>query len=570
MVQKKMPSRDYKSINLYAPKSDGGNGDNNSNNGRHRVSNGMYRVHKILSAEEIASGKQTRWAELEIRGTVRNISPELWKLQHLTALFLCNNNLQRLPSQISLLTNLQLLDLSNNKLRSLPAELGDMISLQSLYLNNNQIRILPYEMGKLFRLLTLGLNGNPLTPEIAQIYREQSGTQKLLQFLLDHLTISVPPPPDRQWLISRTPDRDTASFSIMSYNILCDKYATSNLYAYCPSWALTWDYRKKYILSEITRHDADIVTLQEVETEQFHKFFKMELAPRGYNGTFSPKSRAKTMAEDERKYVDGCAIFWKADKFELDREHVIEFTRLAIAKADGNEQMLNRVMTRDNIALVAVFRVKENIYANSSIPSSPHLNVINSPLIVCTAHIHWDPEFCDVKLVQSMMLMQELGSVVDRTAEQWRIPPKHVPLIVCGDLNSLPESGVYEYLTAGKISSDHEDFKEFKGQSCLQKLCSSPYTHDNTYSHKLQLKSAYEIKTLPFTNYTYDFKGVIDYIFGSPSLIRMSVLGPMDFIWFQENKIVGCPFPGIPSDHIPLMVHYAIMPSSLSRFTQHQ
>jgi len=48
----------------------------------------------------------------------------------------------------------------------------------------------------------------------------------------------------------------------MSYNILCDKYATSNVYAYCPSWALTWDYRKKYVLSEITRHDSDIVALQ--------------------------------------------------------------------------------------------------------------------------------------------------------------------------------------------------------------------------------------------------------------------------------------------------------------------
>lgn len=120
----------------------------------------------------------------------------------------------------------------------------------------------------------------------------------------------------------------------MCYNILCDKYATSNLYAYCPTWALTWDYRKKYILSEITRHDADIVALQvnfsnafllfasssnffdfkEVEGDQFYKFFKPELEPHGYQGSFSPKSRAKTMSEDERKFVDGCAIFWKSEK----------------------------------------------------------------------------------------------------------------------------------------------------------------------------------------------------------------------------------------------------------------
>lgn len=31
----------------------------------------------------------------------------------------------------------------------------------------------------------------------------------------------------------------------MCYNVLCDKYATRQMYGYCPSWALSWDYRKK-------------------------------------------------------------------------------------------------------------------------------------------------------------------------------------------------------------------------------------------------------------------------------------------------------------------------------------
>jgi len=51
---------------------------------------------------------------------------------------------------------------------------------------------------------------------------------------------------------------------------------------------------------------------------------------------------------------------------------------------------------------------------------------------------------------------------------------------------------------------------------------------------------------VPFRS--YDFKGVIDYVFGTSGLIKLGVLGPMDFSWFQDNKIVGCPFPGIPSD----------------------
>jgi mRNA deadenylase 3'-5' endonuclease subunit Ccr4 len=53
--------------------------------------------------------------------------------------------------------------------------------------------------------------------------------------------------------------------------------------------------------------------LQEVETEQFYNFFQPELRRDGYEGVFSPKSRAKTMNEVERKHVDGCAIFYRLD-----------------------------------------------------------------------------------------------------------------------------------------------------------------------------------------------------------------------------------------------------------------
>lgn len=68
------------------------------------------------------------------------------------------------------------------------------------------------------------------------------------------------------------------------------------------------------ILDEIRHYSADIISLQEVETEQFHNFFKPELANDGFEGIFSPKSRAKTMGENERKYVDGCAIFFRTSK----------------------------------------------------------------------------------------------------------------------------------------------------------------------------------------------------------------------------------------------------------------
>ena len=100
----------------------------------------------------------------------------------------------------------------------------------------------------------------------------------------------------------------------MNYNILCDKYATRHVYGYCPSWALKWDYRRKQILDELRSYAADIIALQEIETDQFHSYFLPELQKLGYEGVFSPKSRAKTMSEQDRRFVDGCAIFYRQSK----------------------------------------------------------------------------------------------------------------------------------------------------------------------------------------------------------------------------------------------------------------
>jgi CCR4-NOT transcription complex subunit 6 len=54
-------------------------------------------------------------------------------------------------------------------------------------------------------------------------------------------------------------------FTVMCYNVLCDKYATRQMYGYCPSWALEWEYRKKGILDEIRHYAADIISLQVIK-----------------------------------------------------------------------------------------------------------------------------------------------------------------------------------------------------------------------------------------------------------------------------------------------------------------
>lgn len=54
------------------------------------------------------------------------------------------------------------------------------------------------------------------------------------------------------------------TFTVLSYNVLSDLYATSEMYSYCPPWALSWAYRRQNLLREIIGYRADILCLQEV------------------------------------------------------------------------------------------------------------------------------------------------------------------------------------------------------------------------------------------------------------------------------------------------------------------
>lgn len=149
--------------------------------------NDVRRNYTLMSPEDVANGKKSKWTELEITATIRNLSPSLWRLDFLTALFLNDNHLTKIPPEISKLAQLKQLDLSSNKLRSLPSELGDLVTLRELLLCNNSLRLLPNELGKLFQLQTLGLQGNPLPQDVLTINEEKNGTAKLLGYMLDNL-----------------------------------------------------------------------------------------------------------------------------------------------------------------------------------------------------------------------------------------------------------------------------------------------------------------------------------------------------------------------------------------------
>lgn len=216
--------------------------------------------------------------------------------------------------------------------------------------------------------------------------------------------------------------------------------------------------------------------------------------------------------------------------------------------------MFNRVLGKDHIAVVALFETKET----------------GTRVIVVNTHIHWDPQFRDVKLVQVALLIDEVEKIANSFAKYPPRPPTmspttstangpnatennassrpppiysdgtKIPLVLCGDFNSLPESGVYEFLSTGVVASNHPDFMAHTY---------GKYTSDGL-RHKLGLQSAYSIAgEIPFTNFVPTFLGVIDYIwFSTGNLTLNAVLGEIDKSYLK--KVVGFPNAHFPSEYV--------------------
>ncbi|KAJ3749462.1 Endonuclease/exonuclease/phosphatase [Lentinula detonsa] len=572
-------------------------------------------------AEPPRPRSETMWTSLDMGGVgIKNLPPNsgLFSFTFLANLYLNHNGLHAIPPEIAQLRNLELLDLSGNALTTLPPEMGMLVSLKEFYLFDNQIMSIPPEFGTLHQLQTLGIEGNPLDNSLKNLVTKD-GTPALIAFLRDSCPVPTPPQ-SRAWIPLITSAEQealptsTETISVVCYNILCQRAATVRLYGYTPSWALSWDYRRELILSEILAHGADFICLQEVDVTSYEDYFLKHLSDAGYESVYWPKSRAKTMSnENERRYVDGLATFFRADKYQLIEKHLIEFSAVAMQREDfkKTEDMFNRVLGKDHIGTVCAFENRET----------------GSRVMVANVHILWDPRFCDVKLVHVALMVEEVekmaerfvklpprlwpetnGNVVDgvdgiaelssfssssdpssppptsSSLPSSSLPPStlssspptsplsrlsarrqrpkppiytsasQIPLIFCGDFNSIPGSGVYDFLSTGTLKKDHPDFMGH---------VYGKYTGDGLKSW-LGLKSASSasspsLELLPTTNYVSSFSGVLDYIwYSSSSLSVNAVLGEVDPVYM--NKCVGFPNVHFPSDHICIMAEFQVKP----------
>ncbi|KAF3646528.1 Carbon catabolite repressor protein 4 -like protein 5 [Capsicum annuum] len=424
----------------------------------------------------------------------------------------------------------------------------------------------------------------------------------------------------RKWVYSThhiSPLQDRVVF--MSYNILGVKNAAAHedLYLNVSPKYLDWDYRKKLICKEIRDYNPGIMCFQEVD-----RFDDLDhlLVKEGFKGVYQARTGDA---------CDGCAIFWNSKLFDILHEESIEFQnfnlrnnvcQLCVFKM--NVKSSNKDMSASNSESVSSLRfLVGNIHvlynpnrgdiklgqfhtssshnslhsSSSSVPSTsstPSLSRLRiggpststSPSIDsatssnATSAASQNLKFKEVLEYDSvhrcLWYVRLFLESAQRLSQEWG----DIPVVLAGDLNSMPQSAMYQFLTSNKLDIQMHDRKQISGQIypfqnrsfnprwSNEELMLATGTGASYLIHQLQLSSAYagtpgSSRTRgnsgePLaTSYHFKFMGTVDYIWHTTGFVPVRVLDtlPVDIL----RRTRGLPSKKWGSDHLSLLCELA-------------
>ncbi|NXB81064.1 ANGE1 protein, partial [Donacobius atricapilla] len=268
-------------------------------------------------------------------------------------------------------------------------------------------------------------------------------------------------------------------FRVMSYNILAQDLVEQglDLYVHCHPDILNWNYRLPNLLQEIQHWDPDVLCLQEVQENHYWEQLEPTFKEMGFACFYKRRTGTKT---------DGCAVCYKHSRFQLISLSPIEYFRPGLD-----------VLNRDNVGLVLLLQ--------PVLPEGPDLQAV-SPLCVANTHVLFNPRRGDIKLAQVALLLAEIDKIA-RTNEG-----SYYPVILCGDLNSVPDSPLYRFIRNGELSyhgmpawkvvSGQEDFSQ---QLYSRKLLAPLWPSSLGVTDRCQYVTLCQPKKLGRREYSRDF-----------------------------------------------------------------
>lgn len=519
-------------------------------------------------------------------------------------LYLSNNQIEEISSEIFALRNLLTLHLDHNLIREIPSGITQLSKLTDFNISHNRLRVLPFDIGRMPKLIKFLAEGNPFDDafmnshlEIKQ-YIANGEARNLVRYFVNHM-----PVPEinvslleRNFRLINKPElpNESAFVRVMTYNVLCPTMATVDMYMTTPDAALDWNYRKERILHEIEMYNPDIVCLQEVQSKVNDTWLIPEMDKLGYNGFSIMKSRGKWYHIQET--VDGCVIFYRRSSIKHLKHYEIEYSldakRLihnsdSASTTDSTGPSVTPPPTLSQSQSSTLSSATSAISANSSLPSVNNSGITASvggesgavlvgaaaehdsfirlskkdnvalvglfeangiKFFVSNTHIHWDPENSDLKIMQAQFLVEHLMSyAADDFADQGGL--EAAPFIVAGDYNSTPESGVYQLMSTGSITNAHPDWhgSDF-----------GHYTSDGIHN-ALHFDNAYAPLNIKYTNHTISYTGVLDYIWYTPATLKvLSLLDVPPLSVFENDLKLSLPNVYFPSDHLALLADFQV------------
>ncbi|KAG8232036.1 hypothetical protein J437_LFUL012060 [Ladona fulva] len=310
---------------------------------------------------------------------------------------------------------------------------------------------------------------------------------------------------------------------VLQWNVLSQALGQENdNFVCCPGEALEWQTRRFQMLEEILHSNPDIICLQEVD---HFGFLYKALSCVGYAGTFFPKPDSPCLYVPGNNGPDGCAIFFKSEKFQL---MSIDTRILEVWRVQSNQ-----------VAILAWLTVRET--GDQLLVCTTHLKARKGALL-STLRNEQGRDLLEFVAKQALLVEGETG--------------KQPPVILCGDFNAEPSEPVYTTILSDKrlcLSSAYAQYPldsekgDMANGNCMQQLREPPYT-----TWKVRESEGEVCHT-------------IDYVFHSQSsLLVESVLE------FPSGEEIGpgrVPSLRYPSDHFSLVCDFHLLSTDAKRCT---
>lgn len=333
-------------------------------------------------------------------------------------------------------------------------------------------------------------------------------------------------------------NRSEDCFTIMTYNLLSQHYIWNQVYGYLDQNFLSWsDYRFPLINKTISQFQCDIMCFQEMECSVYNSYWSVGFPSPNYSSFYMKKLLPKYWADRPNEHIDGVGIFINTNRFTvLDKTmvNIGEYVKNRPQQYTMTNDMVTRLVSRNTVAIVL------KLYDFIS----------HRYVYVATTHLYWSPQFNDVKVLQTKILLNILEEFID-------VPDPHI--ILMGDLNSNYQSTVFKLLDsdgADYHSINLSDYPEFDGLDYGRG--NSLVTETNHIHNQFHLYNIFEEmlreKKMSFTSFTRSLTDVLDHMFINKDKFKiMRVLSGVDTNYCLDEKVLGFPNKQFPSDHIPLV-----------------